>query len=138
MCRANTLHSLSWRKQAQETPHYTCALDMLQVCDDARAGAVLNDLTARRTTGTPQHHRQGTLFTLTVNTLTAADFFFTHAANPDRGNGSLRFVYGAAGYLDMTKLLPVIFAVPVAACGLLYQGSLVGNRRRSIRLHGWT
>jgi len=41
--RAKTLHSLSGRKQADaETPHYTCALDMLQVCDDARAGAVLN------------------------------------------------------------------------------------------------
>jgi len=40
--RAKTLHSLSGRKQTQETPHYTCALDMLQVCDDARAGAVLN------------------------------------------------------------------------------------------------
>ena len=104
--RAKTLHSLSGRKQTQETPHYTCALDMLQVCDDARAGAVLNDLTARRTTAP---HRQGTLFTLTVNTLAAADFLLTHAANPDRGNGSLRFVYGAAGYLDMTtKLLPVI------------------------------
>jgi len=42
-CRAKTLHSLSGRKQTQEMPHYTCALDMLQVCDDARAGAVLND-----------------------------------------------------------------------------------------------
>ena len=50
VCRAKTLHSLSGRTQAQETPHYTCALGMLQVCDDARAGAVLNDLTARRTT----------------------------------------------------------------------------------------
>ena len=135
MCRAKTLHSLSGRKQAQDTPHYMCALDMLQVCDDARAGAVLNDLTVL---AAPQHHRQGTLFTLTVNTLAAADFLLTHAANPDRGNGSLRFVYGAAGYLDMTTLLPVIFAMPVAASGLLYQGSLVGNRRRSIGLHGWT
>ena len=40
--RAKTLHSLSGRKQTQETAHYTCALDMLQVCDDARTGAVLN------------------------------------------------------------------------------------------------
>jgi len=40
--RAKTLHSLSGRKQTQETAHYTCAFDMLQVCDDARAGAVLN------------------------------------------------------------------------------------------------
>jgi len=40
--RAKTVHSLSGPKQTQETPHYTCALDMLQVCDDARAGAVLN------------------------------------------------------------------------------------------------
>ena len=40
--RAKTLHSLSGRKQTQETPHYTCALDMLQVCNDARAGAMLN------------------------------------------------------------------------------------------------
>jgi len=53
---------------------------MLQVCDDARAGAVLNELTARGTST-----RQGTLYTLTVNTLAAADFLLTHAANPDRG-----------------------------------------------------
>jgi len=32
-------------------------------------------------------------------------------AKPDRGNGLLRFVYGEAGYLAMTKLLPVILAV---------------------------
>jgi len=32
-------------------------------------------------------------------------------AKPDRGNGLLCFVYGAAGYLAMTKLLLVILAV---------------------------
>jgi len=64
---------------------------------------------ARRTTA-PSRARS-------TRSLTAADFLLTHAAKPDRGNGLLRFVYGAAGYLAMTKLLPVIFAVPVAACG---------------------
>jgi len=95
---------------------------MPQVCDDARAGAVLNELTARRTST-----RQGTLYTLTVNTLAAADFLLTHAANPDRGYGSLRLVYGAAGYLDTTKLLPVIFAVPVAAWRTKGRLSVIGD-----------
>jgi len=92
---------------------------MPQVCDDARAGAVLNELTARRTST-----RQGTL---TVITLAAANFLLTHAANPDRGYGSLRLVYGAAGYLDMTKLLPVIFAVPVAAWRTKGRLSVIGD-----------
>jgi len=73
--------------------------------------------------------KQGTLHTLTVNTLAAADFLLTHLAKPDRGNGLLCFVYGAAGYLAMTKLLPVILAVPVAAW-LTPQGSLLGRRLR--------
>jgi len=59
VCRAKTLQSLSGRKQTQETPHLMCALDMLQVCDDARAGAVLNDLAHRSTyiymLAAPQH-----------------------------------------------------------------------------------
>jgi len=59
--------------------------------------------------------------------LAAADFLLTHAANPDRGYGSLRFVYGAAGYLDMTKLLPAIFAVPVAAWRTKGRLSVIGN-----------
>jgi len=50
-------------------------------------------------------------------------------AKPDRGNGLLCFVYGAAGYLAMTKLLPVILAVPVAAWPTP-QGSLLGRRLR--------
>ena len=88
VCRAKTLHTLSGRKQTQETPHYTCALGMLQVCDDARSGAVLNDnskFTARHATGRAcsAHSRY---------TLAAADFLLTHAVKPDRGNGSLRFV----------------------------------------------
>jgi len=72
---------------------------------------------------------------LTVNTLAAAGFLLTHASNLDRGNGSLRFVYGTAGHLDMTKLLPVIFAV--AACGA-HQGSLLGRRRSVCGVNGWT
>jgi len=104
---------------------------MLQVCDDARAGAVLNDI-SEIYSAPRQHHRQGTLFTLTVNTLAADEFLLTHAAKPDRGNGSLRFVYGAAGYLAMmTKLLPVILAVPVVAWPTP-QGSLL---RRRLRFH---
>jgi len=58
VCRAKTLHSLSGRKQTQETPHLTC-VDVLQVCDDARAGAVLNDFAHRSTyiymLAAPQH-----------------------------------------------------------------------------------
>ena len=132
--RAKTLHSLSRRKQTQETPHYTCALDMLQVCDDARAGAVLNDF-AQIYVFSPTSTKQGTLYTLTVDTNTpaAADFLLTHAAKPDRGNGSLRFVHGAAGYLAMAKLLPVIFALPVAAWRTKSPFS-VGD---GLRLHGW-
>jgi len=96
---------------------------MPQVCDDARAGAVLNKLTVCRIST-----RQGTpLYTLTVNTLAAADFLLTHAANPDRGYGSLRFVYGAAGYLDMTKLHPVIFAVPAADWRTKGRLSVIGD-----------
>jgi len=63
VCRAKTLHTLSGRKQTQETPHYTCALGMLQVCDDARAGAVLND---NSEIYSAPRHMQGTLCTLTV------------------------------------------------------------------------
>ena len=87
---------------------------MLQVCDDARAGEVLNDF-AQIYVFSPTSTKQGTLYTLTANTPAAADFLLTHAAKPDRGNGSLRFVHGAAGYLTMAKLLPFIFALPVAA-----------------------
>ena len=43
-------------------------------------------------------------------------------AKPDRGNGLLCFVYGAAGYLAMTKLLPVILSVPVAAWPTPHKG----------------
>jgi len=63
VCRAKTLHMLSGRKQTQETPHYTCALGMLQVFDDARAGAVLND---NSEIYSAPRHRQGMLCTLTV------------------------------------------------------------------------
>jgi len=42
----------------------------------------------------------------------SADFLLTHAAKPGRGNGSLRFAYGAAGYPAMAELLLVIFALP--------------------------
>jgi len=68
VCRAKTLHSLSGRKQTQQTPHLTCALDVLQVCDDARAGAVLNDFAHRSIPiyiCSPHHiTKQGTLYTL--------------------------------------------------------------------------
>ena len=64
-----------------------------------------------------------------VNTLAAADFLLTHVAKSDRGNGLLCFVYGTAGYLAMTKLLPFILAVPVAALPTP-QGSLLGRRLR--------
>ena len=70
-----------------------------------------------------------------VNTLAAADFLLTHAANPDRGNGSLRFVYGAAGYLDMTKPLPVIFAVLPVAAWRTIRVACRYNRRRSIYVY---
>jgi len=105
---------------------------MLQVCDDARAGAVLNDFVQIYVfllTST----KQGTLYTLTVNTPAAADFLLTHAATPDRGNGSLHFVHDAAGYLAMAKLLPVIFALPVAAWRTKSPFS-VGD---GLRLYGW-
>ena len=106
---------------------------MLQVCDDARAGAVLNDF-AQIYVFSPTSTKQGTLYTLTVDTNTpaAADFLLTHAAKPDRGNGSLRFVHGAAGYLTMAKLLPFIFALPVAAWRTKSRFS-VGD---GLRLHG--
>jgi len=132
VCRAKTLHSLSGRKQTQETPHYACALDMLQVCDDARAGAVLNDF-AQIYVFSPTSTKQGTLYTLMVNTPAAADFLLTHAAKPDRGNGSLRFVHGAAGYLAMAKLLPFIFALPVAASRTKSRFSVEDG----LRLHCW-
>jgi len=104
---------------------------MLQVCDDARAGAVLNDLTARSTTHSTTQTWHA-LNTLTVNTLAAAEFLLTHAANPDRGNGSLSFVYGAAGYLDTTKPLPVIFALLPVAAWRTIRVACRYNRRRSI------
>ena len=67
---------------------------------------------------------------LTVNTLAAAEFLLTHAAKPDRGNGLLRFVYCAAGYLDMTKLLSGTFAVNlVSAAARRTKPRLVGRRR---------
>ena len=60
-------------------------------------------------------------------TFAAADFLLTLAANPDPGNGSLRFIYGAAGYLDMAKLLPVIFAVPMATWRTKGRLSVIGD-----------
>ena len=134
MCRAKTLRSLSGRKQTQDTPHYTCALDMPQVCDDARAGAVLNELTARRTTA-PQtghalhahgQHARGRRHS-------------AHArgqSRPRQRLAALRLRRGRVP-VDMTKLLPVIFAVPVAACVAYYTKgrlSVIGDGR----LHGWT
>jgi len=97
----------------------------------ARAGAVLNNFAQIYVS--PTSTKQGTLYTLMVNTPAAADFLLMHAAKPDRGNGSLRFVHGAAGYLAMAKLLPFIFALPVAASRTKSR-FLVGD---SLRLHGW-
>ena len=127
--RAKTLHSLSGRKQADaETPHYTCALDMLQVCDDARAGAVLNDLTSRRTTA-PQtghalhahgQHARGRRLS-------------AHA----RGQSRPRLRLAALG-LRRGRVPGHDQAAPGhlrrARGRLAHQGSLVGNRRRFIRL----
>ena len=109
--RATIFNSLSGRKQNEKKPYYKHAINVPQLCYDELAIAVLHDLAqiegcslAKETT------HEGTIYILTVNTLdAAADFLLTHVAKPDIGNGSLRFVSGAAGYLDMTKLLPGTF-----------------------------
>ena len=134
VCRATTLHSLFGQKQTQETAHHTYALAVLQVSDDARAGAVLNDF-AQVDVAARRPDRARSIYTLTVNTLAAADLPLEHVAKPDRGNVSLRFVYGAAGYLDMTKLLLGIFAVK-----LVQQppgAPPIGSEGDGLRLHGW-
>jgi len=77
-------------------------------------------------------HQTGHALHVTFNTPAAADFMLSHAAKPDRGNGSLRFVHGAAGYLAMAKLLPVIFALRVAAWRTKSRFSVGGG----LRLHG--
>ena len=88
----------------------------------------LNNFTHRSTATRRTSTIQGTLYTLTLNTLVAADFLLTHVAKPGRGNGSLRFVYGAVGYLAMAKLLLVIFTLP-ARGRMAHQRSLLGRKR---------